>query len=147
MKNACLFYRVFQVLKILRIKSCSKIWLPVLLFLVVWHQFLHQEILFFTTFQSLIQNYLKKNFVTNFPFLMDSPKPRSPQCPKSAMHDESFLLMLPCLVALVVNAVQQLLCSLTWIMIFQKAWLLFSRRPSALPTHPVIENSGKLVCQ
>ena len=32
----------------------------------------------FTTFQNLIQNYLNKNFVANFPYLMDSPNPRSP---------------------------------------------------------------------
>ena len=60
-------YIVFQALKVRFIKS-YKIWLRVLLFLVVLHQLLHQQISFFTTFQSLIQIYLKKDFCHEFLF-------------------------------------------------------------------------------
>ena len=52
---------------------------------------------FFTTFRNLIQNYLKKIFVTKFPFLMDSPKPKpTPLAVKFCYKpDKSFLFMLP----------------------------------------------------
>ena len=49
-----------------RIKSYN-IQVPVILFLVVGHQFLHQQIFFLTAFQNLIQNYLRKNFRKKFP--------------------------------------------------------------------------------
>ena len=45
--------------------------LPVLLFLVV----LHQQIDFSQIFRTSFFIIGKKNFVTSFPFLMDSPKP------------------------------------------------------------------------
>ena len=60
-KNIHLPDILFQVLKVLLIKY-YKIQLPVLLFLVVLHQPLHQEISFFTTFENFIQHYLKKDF-------------------------------------------------------------------------------------
>ena len=48
--------------------------LLVLVFLVVLHQLLNQQISFCTTFQNLIQHFLKKDFHQGFPFLTDSPK-------------------------------------------------------------------------
>ena len=47
---------------------------PVPLFVVVLHQLLHQQISFSKTFYKIIQHFLKKVFVTNFPFLKDSPQ-------------------------------------------------------------------------
>ena len=64
-----------------------KIQLPVLLFLVS-HQFLYQQISFFTTFQNFIQHYLKKIFVTNFNGFTQPP---NLLIAKSAKHDNSFV--------------------------------------------------------
>ena len=74
-------------------KSC-KIQLPVLLFLVL-HQFLYQKISFFYNFLELHSTLFEKDFVTGFPFLMDSPKPPTPLIAKSAKYDKSFLSILP----------------------------------------------------
>ena len=60
------FYIVFQILKVLSIKT-YKILLPVPLFVVVLHQLISFLQLFRTSF-----NIAKKNFTTNFPCLMDS---------------------------------------------------------------------------
>ena len=72
LNKACLFYIVFQVLKVL-IKS-FKMRLPVLFILSCLASTFTSGDIIFTTFQNLIQNYLKKLFVTNFPFVVDSPK-------------------------------------------------------------------------
>ena len=57
-----------------------KIQLPVPLFIVVLYQlraFTSADIIFYN-FLKLHSNYLKKIVVTNFPFLMGSPKPPHP---------------------------------------------------------------------
>ena len=54
-----------------------KIQLSFLLFLIFYY-FLHQKITFYKKFQNFIQRYLKNIFVTNFPLLMNSPKPLPP---------------------------------------------------------------------
>ena len=80
-----LFYIVFPVLKALLIKNYN-LPLTVPLSLVVLLQLLHQQIYFLQHFRSLfIQHYLKKKFVTNFPFLSNSLKRNpNPWRPKSA---------------------------------------------------------------
>ena len=85
----------------------------------------------FCNFSELDSKLSKKIFCHNFPFFSGFTQTQIPLCPKSAMHDESFLLMLPCLIGLVVNSLQQLSHSPTWIMILQKTSLLFSTRPSS----------------
>ena len=67
--------------------------IEVLLFPVVWHQSLHQQTLFFITFQNLIQDYLEKHFRHKFPFFNEFTQPH--EHPKSAKSDESFLSMFP----------------------------------------------------
>ena len=66
MKNTHLFYIVFQILKVLPIKT-YKILLPVSLLVVV----LYQQISFLQLFRTLF-NIAKNIFATNFPCLMDS---------------------------------------------------------------------------
>ena len=76
-KNTYPFYIVFQVLKVLLVKIC-KTHPPDPLFLTVLYQLIHQQISFSKNFLNFIQHYLKKRFVTNFPFLTDSLKPLTP---------------------------------------------------------------------
>ena len=69
-----LFYIVFQVLKVPLINFCI-VQSPGLLVLIVLHQFLHQQMSFFTTFQNFIQHYLKQDFCMNFPFINGFTQP------------------------------------------------------------------------
>ena len=80
MKNSGPFYIVFEVLKVLLIKI-YKIQPSVLLFLIVLHWLIHQQILFFTIFQNFIQ-HLKKDFRHQFLFfnrLTQTPHPLNDQ--------------------------------------------------------------------
>ena len=96
MKNTCLFYIVFQVLKRVLLIESQKYSYQLLL-IVVLHYLLHQQISFFTTFQNLIQNCLKKDFCHEFAFFSGFTQIwPAPSRPKSAKRDESFLSMLPC---------------------------------------------------
>ena len=74
MKNKCLFFIVFQVLKVLLMKIC-KIQPVDLLFLVVFIKFYISRIAFhkFLELSTFISQ--KKVLITNFPFLTDSLNP------------------------------------------------------------------------
>ena len=74
MKNTCSFYIVFQVLKVFLIKIC-KIQPLDLLFLVAFISFYISRYHFSQLHSTLSE---KKIFVTNFPFLTDSPKVPTP---------------------------------------------------------------------
>ena len=58
------FYIIFQVLKVLIINPFI-MQPPGLLTLIVLHQFLHQQMLFFTTFKNFMQHILKEDFLMN----------------------------------------------------------------------------------
>ena len=76
MKNSCLFYIVFQVLKVLLI-NISKIKPPDLLILVAFISFYMRRYQSLELYSTLSE---KKISVTNFPFLTDSlnhPQPHS----------------------------------------------------------------------
>ena len=70
MKNTCLLVHCilsFESTSYKKIQDTAS--LPVPLFLVFTsHQLLHQQISFFTTFQNLIQHFLKKDFHREFSF-------------------------------------------------------------------------------
>ena len=75
MKNKCLFFIVFQVLKVLLMKICKM--QPIdLLFLVVFISFYISRIAFHK-FLELYSTFIsqKKVLITNFPFLADSLNP------------------------------------------------------------------------
>ena len=87
MKNAHPFYILFHVLRLL-LMTIYKMWPPVLLFIIVLHQLLHEQISFFTTYQNFIQHYLKKDFprkVYFFNGFTQTPHPLSNQNPLSVM--------------------------------------------------------------
>ena len=71
MKNSYQLYIVFQVLKVLLIKSsflsCCLTWV-----------FTSADIIFYNLFLTSFNIVWKKIFVTNFPFLTDSPKLPTP---------------------------------------------------------------------
>ena len=73
------FYRVFQVLKVLLVK-CLKIWLPVLITFCLTSVFTSAAIIFYNFSKLLI-------FVTNLPFLMDSPNLPTPLRPQRQIKD------------------------------------------------------------
>ena len=62
------FHIVFQVLKVLII-NLFIMQSPGLLALIVLYQFLHEQMLFFTTFKNFIQHNLKEDFLMNVPFI------------------------------------------------------------------------------
>ena len=99
-----IFCIVFLVLKVLLIKIC-KIQSLDLLFLVVFISFYISRYHFFT------QNYLKKIFVTNFPFLRDSldPTPLPPTHPLNSRNPLSVRkVFFQC--SLTYNGFSRLLC-------------------------------------
>ena len=73
MKNTCLFYIIFQVLKVLLTKIC-KIEPPDLLFFLSFTS----AVSFFTNFQNFIEHYLKKIFCHKFSFFNGFTKPPTP---------------------------------------------------------------------
>ena len=87
MKNTCQFYIVFEVLKVLLLKS------PFVSCCFISH-FTSADIISHN-FLNFIQHYLKKDFRLNFPFLTDSSKFLTPLRPKSSKRDETFLSIFP----------------------------------------------------
>ena len=84
----CSFYIAFHDFKVLLIKS-FKIQLPSLLFLVVLHQLLHQQVTIF--FYNFLFQIRKKDFCHEFSFSNGLTKTPSPlEWPKSTQCDESF---------------------------------------------------------
>ena len=73
MKNVCLFYTVFQVLKGLLSKSC-RIQLQLFCFLLFYISFYIRRCNFSQLFITLLSIIWVNVFVTNFPFLTDSPE-------------------------------------------------------------------------
>ena len=71
-----------------------KMQLPVLLLLIL-HQFLYQQISFFTTFYNFILHYLKKIFVASFSFLTDLPRPPLSHSVKCDKRFLSIFLQMP----------------------------------------------------
>ena len=73
MKNTCLFYIAFQVLKVSLIKIC-KVELSDLLFLVVFISFYISRYHFSQIFRTSFSIISKKDFLHKFSFLTDSLK-------------------------------------------------------------------------
>ena len=76
-KNACPFYIIFQVLKVLLIKCCKNSH-QIFYFLLFLLAFTSADIIFHKVLELHPTLSEKKIFVTNFPFLMDSLKPPQP---------------------------------------------------------------------
>ena len=75
MKNAHPLYIVFEVLKVHLIKICEM--QPLNLLFLVMLDFISADIVF-TSFQSFIQHYLKKDFCHNFSFFNGFTQPPLP---------------------------------------------------------------------
>ena len=81
---------------------------------IVLHQFLHQQISFFTTFQNFIQHYLIKDFCNKFSILDGFTQTLHPpthplNSQNLAMHGKTFLMMLP---IILLSSLQKLLLTL-----------------------------------
>ena len=91
MKNTHPFYIVFEFLKVLLLIIFKMEPLD-FLFLFVLCQISHQQISFFTDFQSFKKFYLEKQiFVKNLPFLTDSLSPSLPPFPRHPLNGQNLL--------------------------------------------------------